>query len=193
VSTRSVARPTSRLRDRLPLLLAVVAALCVGGLPAQGAEEVRASGMPGAWNILETPDSPATQCWYWEGFGSLPLEGIRLRRRVYLWGTSPALQPVGMRPVLQQRIGGTWRVVTRGRVRPGTATITTPAVMPRLTARIPRGRGNGPYRLALDLLWFGPDARVSGERRVIVSWYTRYDGVPAHSCLAEVPGDPIGG
>jgi len=193
VSARSLLRSPSRVRRRVPVLLVLAAVLSVGGQPAQAADQVRESGMPGAWNVLETPDSPATQCWYWEGLGSLPLEGIRLRRRVYLWGTSLDFQPVGMRPVLQQRIRGTWRVVTTGRVRTGTANLTTPAIMPRLTAMIPRGRGNGPYRLALDLLWYGPDARVSGERRVVVSWYIRNDGVPVHSCLAEVPGDPIGG
>ncbi|MFO1539311.1 MAG: hypothetical protein ACKOTZ_02535, partial [Chloroflexota bacterium] len=132
----------------MPLLLALVGILSVGTLPTRGAYQLRASGSPGAWTVAESAGSPSAVCWYWEGSGEIPLEGIRLRRRVSLWGTGGSPQSVGMRPLLQQRVAGTWRTVARGTLRTAAATITTPAFLPRLTVRAPAGGGDGPYRLA---------------------------------------------
>lgn len=184
---------TRRTFRGLVIAALATSAIVLSGGSALGAHQVASTGSPGAWILPDTAANPAARCSYAGGgvAGGAYLTGIRLRNGIEVFGTAATKRPVGVRMIIQHKVGGSWVTVKKGLtyVNPASKTQST-VISPGLTSFGVTDEPKEPYRLLLKVIWYhaaGYEPDIDGTRTILVDRYIRRDGGVAGQCKGFVP------
>ena len=171
--------PLSTLRRRVRSIPFIAVAALAMAFPATVAAdtEMGHSGLTGTHRLRDAAGYPGARCGYYNE-KTFFLAEIRVRPPVMFARNSTSgldIRTVAWRAVLQDRNGTSWTTIASKAFQKEQATDLHPADF--LGQRFTDLSGDGPYRILVDMRWYGADGSVIGNARHRVDHYGRFDMV----------------